>query len=783
MKANLKPFFVFPLLGITTALFAAEKTDITFELAPGQIEIVPSFESCSYYFRPDGAVEKPYAVEFRRVGDTPWRRAFEPVTDKPAGIWKGSVFDLQEDAAWQLRVLASTGTEIIHPAEFRTWSSHPPVAKVIDLSQLPSGTGGLVISDQGTPDGWIKYTAPRGWRFERGADLNDPQSAAITFRHAHCIILEGVTIVGGARYGVLVDESDSVRVLNCDISGWGRAGVQQFTNDGSRGKYADAKGNLINYDGGIEINRSLRTVVERCYIHDPRHRANSWMFSHPAGPEAMHVNYALGGTVVRWNDFVGSDEHRWNDVIESSSNSAADGGFFRDSDISGNFLAFGNDDGVELEGGGMNVRFYRNKIEGTTCSISTGACILGPQFVYGNLVTNPGDESGLALWFFKNSHGVAQGGKRHFVNNTLVGPVPGAYSSYGKPIGTERLGFMRNNVFVCSDARLPGDWARRDDFDADLFWASDGANAAGAFLATFRRWSQEPHGFAVDPQLAGPAQGDFHLAARSPARGQAAAVANLVMAGANLGAFGDDTTEVPFRPLALTAVPRQLDFAAPAQSARMQVKLSVPASAKEAVSFEIRQNRVFTWFKVEPAAGRVAPGETLTLNVTVDPAALRGRPRFKGAFLVRTPTGLSRPVSVYAAVDFHEDLRPAAAHDAVYVAATGPAAKAKFTLARAGAYSLLARAAVRGDVMRRRTFELALDGAAESTNVSINTDYEWNTGATNSRVIYLHALGELKAGEHQLHVRLTNGDLDLSEFIVTDNPAPFFIDEWQKEGK
>ena len=78
-------------------------------------------------------------------------------------------------------------------------------------------------------------------------------------------------------------------------------------------------------------------------------------------------------------NFVGSDEHRWNDVIESSNNSAADGGFFRDSDISGNFLAFGNDDGVELEGGGMNVRFYRNKIEGTTCGISTGACMTVPQ--------------------------------------------------------------------------------------------------------------------------------------------------------------------------------------------------------------------------------------------------------------------------------------------------------------------------------------------------------------------------------------------------------------------
>ena len=750
-------------------------------LAAGQLELQPSFEACSYYFRPAGGAERSYVVEFRRVGEARWHRAFEPVSDKPEGIWKGSVFDLAEDSAWQLRVLTLAGAEIIRPTEFRTWSSRPPIAKVIDLSKLAIAGNGLVISDQGTPDGWIKYTAPSGWRLERSHGADEPQLAAVVFRGARFVILENVTVVGGQRHGVLVEESESVRILNCDISGWGRVGVQQFTNTGTRGKYADAKGEAINYDAGVSINRSARTVVERCYVHDPRHRANSWMFSHPAGPTAMHVNNTRGGTVVRWNDFVGSDEHRWNDVIESSNNGAAEGGFFRNSDISGNFLAFGNDDGVELEGGGMNVRFYRNKIEGTTCSVSTAACILGPQYIFGNLVTNPGDEAGLALWFFKNSHGVEQGGKRHFFNNTLTGGGPGAYGSYGKPIGEGRIGFMRNNLFVCSDGRLPGEWARRDDFDSDLFWAGNNGAGAQSFLGVFRTFGQEPNGVALDPQFVRPEQGDFHLRANSPARGQGAAVANLVDAGASLGAFADDLTEVPFRPLSLVAAPRQLNFEAPNQTARMHVVLTVPTTAKEAVPFEIRQNRVFTWFKVTPASGKIAPGEKLTLDVTVDPAVLRGRPRFKGAFLVRTPAGLSRPVTVYATVDFHEDLRPAAARDAVYVAATTSEVDAKFTLARAGAYSLLVRAAAKGDVMRRRSFEVALDGAAAPTNVSINSDYQWNMGATNSRVIYLHALGELKMGEHQLRVRLASGELNLSEFIVTDNPAPFFIDDWQKE--
>ncbi len=797
------------LMTLAVAAPGAGAADSPLRLDPGQLQLEPSFEACSFYFRPATGAPSPLAVEFRRTSEPNWRRAFDPVMDTPDGIWKGSLFNLEEDSAWEARVVTANGAEVIAPVAFRTWSSRPRIARTIDLSTLAVPASGLVISDQGSPDGWIKYTAPKSWRLERPYKAGDPASAAITFRSARYIILENVTIVGGHRHGVLVQESESVRILNCEISGWGRTGVQQFTNTDTRGKYVDANGETINYDGGIAIDRSARTVVERCYLHDPRHRANSWMFSHPAGPSAVYVNQTRGGTVLRWNDFVGSDEHRWNDVIEGRSNSAPDGGFFRDSDITGNFLAFGNDDGVELEGGGMNVRFYRNKIEGTLCGVSTGACILGPQFIHGNVITNPGDESGLALMFFKNSHGSEQSGKRHFINNTLVGPTCSAYGSYGKPAGQQRIGYMRNNIFVCNDARLPGDWARRDDFDYDHFWDANGGGAR--LIAGLRALGQEKHGSAVEPRFTDARRGDYHLAADSPLRGRAASVPNLVTANANPGALVDAAAEVPFRPLALVAAPRQLNFDAPARESRLQVKLSVPKTAREAVTFNIRKNAAFGWFSVEPAAGTVTPGETLTLTVSVDPTVLRGRPQFRGAFLVRTPSGLSRPVSVYAAADFREDLRPAAAPNSAYLAAdslpglqslvavsaaagvaggkfvalagsgSDPALVARFPLRKKSHYALLLRAAINDDIMRDRVFELLVDGVPAATKVSVHPSYQWNTGARDFRAVFLHDLGELAAGEHELKLRLLGGDLNVNELIVTDNPAAFFIDEWQRE--
>lgn len=801
---GLAALFILLTLLLRASSFAAEEPRVELAVAAGELQVVPSFEACSYYFRPPAADKVSYAVDFRPAGEHRWQRAFAPVTDNPPGIWKGCLFNLTEATEWEVRVVTAQGGEVIPPVSFRTWNSQPAVAKIIDLSQVSGAEHGLVITDQGTPDGWIKYTAPRGWKISRATTPDDPQSGAITVRNARYVILDNLTVVGGARHGIAIEDSAEVRVLNCDISGWGRVGTQQYTNDEKRGKYADANGQLINLDGGVAIIRSLNTVVERNYIHDPRGRANSWQYSHPTGPTAVFAQFTRGGSVVRWNDFIGSDEHRWNDVIEGASNRSPTGGFYRDSDISGNFLAFGNDDGVELEGGGMNVRFYRNKIEGTLCGVSTGASLLGPQFVFENLIVNPGDETGLALMAFKNSHGVPQSGKRHHINNTVYGPTISAYGGYGKPFGHERLGYMRNNIFVVNAARLPGETSRRDDFDGDQFWIDDSAEASTTFIEGLRIIGQEKHGVVAKPRFGAAAEGDFSLLPDSVGRESALAVANLVISGAHRGALLAEGAELPFRPLALRATPRQLMFAASDATGRREVQVSLPASAKEPVSFEVRQNAVFDWFRVHPARGTVAPGQTLTLTVTVDAARLEGRPNFKGAFLVRTPEGLSRPVTVYAAVNFTEDRRPASAPHTAYVEAAAvpalaplvratdapgvfggnyvafagaegePELRANFEVPRAGRYAVMLRASIDDNVMKRRTLELSFDGG-EPVPVGIDADYQWNTGAKNFRAVFLHALGELPAGRHELRL-VVKGALNLNEVIITETPAAFLAD-------
>jgi hypothetical protein len=110
-----------------------------------------------------------------------------------------------------------------------------------------------------------------------------------------------------------------------------------------------------------------------------------------------------------------------------------------------------------------------------------------------------------------------------------------------------------------------------------------------------------------------------------------------------------------------------------------------------------------------------------------------------------------------------------------------PAVRATFEVGRTGLYSLLLRAGAEGGGLKRREVMFSLDGAALERAV-ISPEYQWNAGATHFRTVYVRALGELKAGRHQLELSLPGG-LKLNEIIVTDTPAPFFADGWHQRGK
>ncbi|MFA7231670.1 MAG: right-handed parallel beta-helix repeat-containing protein, partial [Victivallaceae bacterium] len=285
-----------------------------------KFELVPLFNSCGYYYVTPAQQD---IMIFFREKDGRWNKALAPVWISEEQMYRGSIVGLNENTSYEFKIVS--GEKILATKFFKTWGSQVPVASTVVLDEN-NFKGYLKISDAGAPDGWIKYTAAAGFILKSNGD-----KPLIDLIDAKYILLDGLVLQGGGSSAVVINNCNNVRINNCDISGWGRVGIQRFDKDG---KYYTKDGKTINCDGGIYLNKSKNTVVERCYIHDPRNRANSWRYSHPAGPEAMMINRPES-TVIRFNDFIGSDEHRWNDAVEGAGNFYKDGGFNRDADIYG----------------------------------------------------------------------------------------------------------------------------------------------------------------------------------------------------------------------------------------------------------------------------------------------------------------------------------------------------------------------------------------------------------------------------------------------------------------
>lgn len=335
------------------------------------IDLKPTFTSCGVEY-PSSSPVPGIQLECRRAmsGWTAVDGAEFPYF-KSDGVYRGSLRNLDENTSYAVRI-TSRG-KVLAEGKFRTWKSDVPIARTVELAadgHLPK-----IVSETGASGGWVRIVAKDGGVLDFGECAETP----IVVDGAKYVVFDGLRIRGSrARNVFKIANSRFVRIRNCDISHWGRIGEPRFDKFGRFFEADDESDWGINFDGAIEIgNGAFGCVVERCWIHDPRGRANSWFYSHPAGPEAVVVNRPKGSTVIRWNDFTSSDLHRYNDAVEGLGNFRLDGGFNRDADIYGNFMAFCNDDCIELDGGQRNVRCFGNRFEAALCGVSVQGCMKG----------------------------------------------------------------------------------------------------------------------------------------------------------------------------------------------------------------------------------------------------------------------------------------------------------------------------------------------------------------------------------------------------------------------
>ena len=581
-------------------------------------------------------------LRYRRAGTEPWRRGMDLVLSRADSEFRGSVFALEPDRAYELqcglfdRSGQSIGRAWPVTLTSRTWAPTVPIGQV---KRLPPGVSNkpLVIREKGTADGWIVYkAAPEGSTIDAGTLADE----AVLFDQAAYVVFENVTVRGGRRDGLRVRRSHHVRIRRCDVSTWGDAGTRKDGLD--KGLYVDARGRPINYNAGVRVcDGSSQVVVEDNFLHGPRGTANAWKYGHPMGPQGLILATTGGNNVVRNNDMIGSDRHWWNDAIESISNGAVNGGPYRDTDIHGNVLAFSNDDGTELDGGQINVRYWHNWIDKALCGVSCAPNRGGPSYVFRNLIVLTGEE------FFKTGAGFKMGGDRFpdpgvslLLHNTVwthgAGLTSGHYGKGPTPMVT------RNNVFAGPQpncGRIRYRHRTGGDFDHDLL------PAGGVYGLSPAPASWQAHGTTGAPRFRDAAGGDFRLAPNSPGID-----AGLALPGMNdepagkapdLGAFerGRDAGACfPPRPGGLVALPMHVSVTSRVRAAGV-VRLLAPASAGK--TWRAHPNAPF--LRCIPDAGP-CDGAWQTVRLSAAGNALNEVRWHRGAVTFRTDTGLCRTV-------------------------------------------------------------------------------------------------------------------------------------------
>ena len=752
------------------------------------------------------------AVHFREAGSKNWREGF-PMTKLPylypaksgpgwnrgpveplhvnRHEWRSMLGELRENTVYELKLTEMPSGKSSR-ARFRTANPEIKIATTIYLDDLPAGKM-IRIQRKGTPDGWIRYTVrnPEFVITDRGRERLE----LIRLQDAEYIILENLTLRGATLHAISLDNCSHIRIINCDIAGFSRVDGRDLEGDGKFFKNIKGKNRPSWNNAGISAKGCSHLLIERNYIHSPASSASSWFYSHTCGPMAVFIRDARGSTVVRYNDFIGSDRRRWDDALGGASNGSPVGGFNRNADIYGNLFFNTNDDGIEIDGGQSNVLIHRNRFECNMVGISTAPCIVGPSYLYRNLMVNPGDELGNIGTGIKNLFGDTGTGTVHAFNN-LVWSING-----GAPIRktwqhTRCIG--RNNLLY-SEETVVNSWALYlvppgIQMDHSLAWHREPVTFA--FLKKGITKTAGPgFGLFEKPVFVDPERQNYRLAGSSPGSRSGVRIPNFIeFKTPDIGAFpSPELPDLPERPL-----PVRLD--------RGQIRLNMDKSQETVLAtaetgfsspFRIRINEGVEWFRVSPMKG-ILRGNTRFI-VTLQPEKMQAARRYHDAFLIRFPNGLSRPVTVHADMRNFAELQAREKAFTLTVDATdlengsnyphkGDALQLdlrqkeipllwKFEVPADGIYYLFGLWETDG--IERDLFEFSVDG--DKMDVHRNPQMGGNNQIKRWRHIRrgiprkdkYFEIFRLKKGYHELRL-VPKRPLRLEQLGITDTPAVFF---------
>ncbi len=643
-----------------------------FEQKKTRLEIVPGYRVCSLYLhecRTEKESDFQSVLQYRKEGESQWRTALSPVYLPNQRCARGSLLNLDENTSYQLRFdFTDGGQKKSVRKSFRTLNVHVPVVRTIELTpdnfrkineMIPqeyfyqenweSELDPVNKVSEQKPKGYLRFVSKPGTVLDGGDDF----PAAIHLQNVQNIILEGLTVRGGKVDAIRLNQARNIQIINCDIAGFGMIGERRVDLDGKYYLKENAR-RALNNNAGIHVIECDSVLIERNYIHDPRGTANSWFYSHPAGPNAVFIG-GTTGAALRFNDFIGSDRKRWNDTVEcESGNGSNRGSVYRDGEVCGNYFGFGNDDGMELDGGQINCRFFLNRTEGHLCGVSTAPCRKGPSYLYQNIFCNQGDEYGLVGAGIKNVYGNLGLGRMFFFNNTTVGYGTGFSGCGGEREEYEPLkgknflkAVARNNISVTGSCVSSSLYTiLKCDFDYDLFYHAR-KESKKEFIA-LKEAGLEEHGIHASPDFLDANSGRYELKKGSPGYESGVSAAGLFNdEKINFGAFQKNgPVSIPMRPIPFYTDSMTVRLDASGDQADSKKVTVLIDGGDFSDDFSVLCPESAPFFKVTPNTGRLFSGKPVVLTVSSVPEKIDQARRNSSAFIIRTSKGYSRPVSV-----------------------------------------------------------------------------------------------------------------------------------------
>ena len=396
--------------------------------------------------------ESTATVKFRGEDDEHWREALDLAWEPVYGSFAGSIVYLEANTTYHIEVKITDiyGDIVEHTFQTTTKPNTPPIDpnKVYYLSEIYSG-GQLdleALNIEGSANGYAKVIGD-GPIIEAG----NASTSAVNIGNNSFVMLENLTIRGGQRFGVHAKKAHHIWIKGCNISEFGREAVD--IRNGVA--YSSTTSNSpINYDSGIYLERSGIAVIEECEIHSPTLGANNWGVGHPKGANALQIwayhdsDEYRGEFIIRNNRLYGSANHRFNDVIEGRENFERRGGFVRNSAIYGNYLAYANDDLIEIDGGQQNVLVYGNEMTQGYAGISIAPNMLGPSYVFHNYIHDLGDDRGKEWTAIKAGGLISRPAGKTFIFENFINTNRNGIASSNVANDSTYWVTLKNNVIV-----------------------------------------------------------------------------------------------------------------------------------------------------------------------------------------------------------------------------------------------------------------------------------------------------------------------------------------------